>query len=88
MVPCEDSSAGRQRLGHITKQGPGLVRRLIVEAAWQAVCRSPTVRAYFQRVMHGDPERKKIAIVATGHYLPRCMQAMLRKTTTWKERVA
>jgi transposase len=30
LVPCEDSSAGRQRLGHITKQGPSLMRQLLV----------------------------------------------------------
>jgi transposase len=88
MVPCEDSSAGRQRLGHITKQGPGLVRRLITEAAWQAVRRSPAVRAHCERITHGDPERKKIAIVATGHYLLRCMHAMLRDHSVWKEKTA
>jgi len=85
MVPCEDSSAGTQRLGHITKQGPGLVRRLIVEAAWQARRRSPTVRTYFERMTHGDPKRRKVAIVATGHYLLRCMQAMLRDSQPWRE---
>jgi transposase len=85
MVPCEDSSAGKQRLGHITKQGPALVRKLAVEAAWQAVRRSPKARAYFERVTQGDPDRKKIAIVATGHYLLRCMCAMLRDLRPWKE---
>lgn len=88
MVPCEDSSAGFQRLGHITREGPGLVRRLIVEAAWQAVKRSPSVHAYFERITHGDPSRRKIAIVATGHYLLRCMHAMLRETSPWREREA
>ena len=29
--------------------------------------RSPTVRAYYERVRRGDPERNKIAIVATAH---------------------
>jgi transposase len=33
MIPCEDSSAGHQRLGHITKQGSSLLRFLLVEAA-------------------------------------------------------
>jgi transposase len=33
LIPCEDSSADRQRLGHITKQGSSLLRFLLVEAA-------------------------------------------------------
>ena len=33
MVPSEDSSGGRQRLGHISKQGNSLLRFLLVEAA-------------------------------------------------------
>ena len=36
-VPCENSSAGRQRLGHISKQGNKLLRFLLVEAAQVAV---------------------------------------------------
>jgi transposase len=38
LLPSEDSSAGRQRLGHISKQGNALLRFLLVEAA-QAVVR-------------------------------------------------
>jgi transposase len=38
LIPEEDSSAGHQRLGHITKQGSSLLRFLLVEAA-QATAR-------------------------------------------------
>ena len=41
LAPCEDSSADRQRLGHISKQGNALLRFLLVEAA-QAVVRFDT----------------------------------------------
>lgn len=37
LIPSEDSSAGRQRLGHISKQGNSLLRFLLVEAAQAAV---------------------------------------------------
>ena len=37
LIPCEDSSAGRQRLGHLSKQGNPLMRFLLVEAAQAAV---------------------------------------------------
>lgn len=56
-----------------------------MEAAWQGVYRSPTIRAYFERVQHGRPERHKIALVATAHYLLRCMHAMLVRNQPWHE---
>jgi transposase len=77
LVPCQDQSGDKNRLGHITREGPSVVRRLVAEAAWQAVRRSPAVRAYFERAQRGDPQRKKIALVATAHYLVRVMWALL-----------
>ena len=78
LVPCQDASAGRERLGHITRDGPGTVRKLLCEAAWQGVRRNPTLRAYFERVSGGKPDRRKLALVATAHKLTRVMAAMLR----------
>jgi hypothetical protein len=37
--------------------GPAVVRHLVAEPTWQAVRRSPTVRAYFERVRRDDPQR-------------------------------
>ena len=85
LIPCQDSSAGLNRLGHITKQGPPTARKYLVEATWQAIRRSPTVRAYFMRIWGEKQDRKKIALVATSHYLLRCMWAMLRRGEGWHE---
>jgi transposase len=85
LVPRQDQSGDRNRLGHITREGAPVVRQLVAEAAWQAQRRSPTVRAYFERVQRGDPQRKKIALVATAHYLVRVMWAMLKRGTFWEE---
>jgi len=60
-------------------------RKYLVEAAWQGVYRSPTIRAYFERIHHGRPERRKIALVATAHYLLRSMHAMLVRNQPWHE---
>jgi transposase len=87
LVPSQDQSGDRNRLGHITREGPAVVRQLVAEATWQAVRRSPTVLAYFERVRRGDPQRKKIALVATAHYLVRVMWALLKQGTTWEEGV-
>jgi transposase len=85
LTPCQDQSGERNRLGHITREGPPVVRQLVAEAAWQALRRSPTVRAYFERTQRDDPQRKKIALVATAHYLVRVMWAMLKRGTLWQE---
>jgi len=85
LVPCLDQSAGAARYGHITKEGPPVVRRLLVEAAHQGARRSARIRAYFERIRGDDPGRKKIAIVATAHYLVRVMAAMLRTGEVWRD---
>lgn len=85
LVPSQDQSGDVNRLGHITREGPATVRQLLTEAAWQAVRRSPTVRAYFERIHRGDKERRKIALTATAHYLARVMWAMLQNGTLWRE---
>jgi transposase len=87
-VPRQDQSGDKNQLGHITREGAPVVRRLLAEAAWQARRRSPTVRAYFDRVQRDDPQRKKIAVVATAHYLVRVMWAMLKRGTFWEEKAA
>jgi transposase len=88
LVPCQDHSGDKNRLRHITREGPSVVRGLVAEAAWQAVRRSPTVRAYLERAQRGDPQRKKIAVVATAHYLVRVMWALLKRGSVWQEGVA
>jgi transposase len=88
LVPCQDQSAGKNRLGHITRQGPATVRKLLTEASWQGIRRSPEIRAYFERIRQGNPERKKIALVATAHHLLRVMLAMLRTGEVWRASAA
>jgi transposase len=88
LVPRQDQSGPTNRLGHITGDGPATMRKLLAEAAWQGVRRSPVIKAYFERMMHGDPQRKKIALVATAHYLARVMLAMLNSGEIWREQRA
>ena len=64
MIPTEDSSAGKQRLGHISKQGNSLLRYLLVEAAQAATRINPHWR---RRYLHLAMRRhKSIAKVAIG----------------------
>jgi transposase len=67
LIPAEDSSAGRQRLGHISKQGNALLRFLLVEAAQAAVrWDSDWRRRYVHLAMR---RQKSIAKVAMGRRL-------------------
>lgn len=78
LVPCQDASADKNRLGHITRDGPPVMRKLICEAAWTAIKKCPAFKAFFDRIQGAKSERKKIALVATMHRMVRVMGAMLR----------
>jgi transposase len=63
LIPCEDSSAGRQRLGHISKQGNSLLRFLLVEAAHAAVrFDADWKRRYIQLSMRRESRIAKVAM--------------------------
>jgi transposase len=48
--PSEHSSGGRQRLGHISKQGNEMLRWLLVEAGQSAAQFDPEVRRKYLRL--------------------------------------
>jgi len=77
LVPLEDSSGNRRRLGHITKQGSSMLRFLLVEAA-QVTARSiPQWRSkYFHLMMRRG---RKIAKVAMARRLAIRLYWMWRK---------
>jgi transposase len=87
LVPCQDASAQVNRLGHITREGPPTVRKLLTEAAWQGIRRSPTLRAFYERIRQGKKERSKIALVACAHHLVGVMLSMLKSGEVWRETV-
>jgi len=63
LIPCEDSSGGRQRLGHISKQGSSLLRFLLVEAAQQAVrFDADWKRQYLHLAMRREKRIAKVAM--------------------------
>jgi len=88
LVPCQDASASKNRLGHITKEGPATVRKLLTEAAWQGTMRSPRIQAHFAQICQGKSERRKIALVATARWLSTVMLAMLKSGECWRPETA
>jgi transposase len=83
LVPLEESSGNRRRLGHITKQGNTLLRFLLVEAA-QVTARSiPEWRSkYFHLAMRRG---RKIAKVAMARRLAVQMYWMMRKEWDYEQ---
>jgi transposase len=51
LVPLEESSGNRRRLGHITKQGSSIVRFLLAEAAQVTVRKLPEWRSKYVHLM-------------------------------------
>jgi transposase len=72
LVPLEDSSGKRRRLGHITKQGSSILRFLLVEAAQVTVRSLPEWRSkYFHLAMRRGRKIAKVAMarrLAIGLY--------------------
>jgi transposase len=67
LIPCEDSSADHQRLGHISKQGNTLLRFLLVEATQGAIQSDPELRRQFLHL--GMRRQRSIAKVAMARKL-------------------
>lgn len=85
LVPCQDASGERDRLGHVTREGPPTVRKLLCEAAWQGVRRSGRMKAWFERISGGEPGRRKIAVVAVARKLSVVLLAMMKAGEAWRE---
>jgi transposase len=52
LIPSEESSGGKQRLGHISKQGNPLMRFLLVEAGHSAVRKDGELARCYSRLKH------------------------------------
>jgi transposase len=77
LVPLEESSGDRRRLGHITKQGNSLMRFLLVEAAQVTVRSDQEWRSkYFHLAMRRG---RKIAKVAMARKLAVRLYWMMRQ---------
>jgi transposase len=83
LVPLEDSSGKRRRLGHITKQGSSMLRFLLVQAAHVATRSLPEWRnQYFRLMMRRG---RKIAKVALARKLAVRLYWMWRKQWDYQQ---
>ena len=64
LVPASDESGDQpDRKGHITRQGPSRVRRMLCQATWARVRHAGPTQEAYQRLVEKNPKRKKIAVV-------------------------
>ena len=59
-----ESGEADDRKGHITRQGPGRVRKVLCQAAWAAIRTDPQTRKVWKRIKRGSSRRGKKAVVA------------------------
>ena len=83
LIPREESSGGRQKLGAITKQGNRMLRSLLVEAAQVAVRYDPGYRKEYAHRCHQKP--KGVAKVAAARKLAVRLYWMLRTNVAYPE---
>jgi len=85
LIPSEHSSGGKQRLGHISKQGNAFLRGLLVEAAQSAVRYEPRLRREYLRL--AQRKGRAIAKVAMARKLAVRLYWMLRDGKEYAQRV-
>lgn len=83
LIPREESSGRRQKLGAITKQGNRMLRALLVEAAQIAVQHDPQFRRQYLHRCHQKP--KAVAKVAAARKLAVRLYWMLRTQKPYPE---
>lgn len=65
LCPSSHESGNKQdRKGHITRQGPSRLRKLLCQAAWASLRCDADASAYYQHVRGGNQQRTKKALVA------------------------
>lgn len=81
LVPRLYESSNTKRLGPITKQGSRIMRRILIQAAWVAIRKSPELRHKYTSIMRR--RGKSIAIVAIARKLVEICFCILRDKTSF-----
>jgi transposase len=59
-----ESGEQNDRKGHISRQGPPRLRKMLCQASWSRVCHDVSDQRIYQQLVSRNPKKKKIAIVA------------------------
>jgi transposase len=82
-----ESGQQSDRKGHISRQGPSRLRKVLCQASWVHVRHDPHSREAYQRLVAKNPKKKKIALVAVMRRLAvrlwhRMREVELKQDTT------
>ena len=83
LIPSEHSSGGRQRLGHISKQGSPFLRFLLVEAGQSAARYDSSLGRFYRRL--AMRKHRGLAKVAVARKLATRLYLMLREDWTYAQ---
>ncbi len=82
-VPRQFQSGEDDRRGRITKRGPAVLCKLLVQCAWAMLRYNRWARAVFERLSRGKARRKQAVVALARRVLVRCW-AMLRDGQPWR----
>jgi transposase len=60
-----ETGDANDRKGHVTRQGPSRVRKVLCQATWARIRNEGPERDAYQRIVEKNPKKKKIAVVAS-----------------------
>jgi transposase len=83
LVPRQYQSGEDDRRGRISKRGPAVLRKLLVQCAWAMLRYNPWARAVFDRLSRGKARKKQAVVALARKILVRCW-AMLRDGAPWR----
>lgn len=83
LIPSEHSSGGRQRMGHISKQGSSFLRFLLVEAGQSAARYDGELGRFYRRL--AVRKHRGLAKVAVARKLATRLYLMLREDWTYAQ---
>jgi transposase len=84
LVPRQYQSGDSDRRGRITRRGPALLRKLLVECAWVMLRYNRWAQVVYLRLCHGKARKKQAIVALARKLLVRCW-AMLRDKARWRD---
>ena len=84
LTPSEYSSGEHKRQGHISRQGRSVLRKTLIQAAWKAIYKDPSLQISFERMARNAG--KKRAITGIARRLVGQMRSCLRSNELYRFR--
>jgi len=84
LTPSEHSSGEHKRLGHISRQGRSILRKTLIQAAWVAIYKDPSLMMIFERTLR--TAGKKRAIVGVARRLVGQIRSCLKSNKPYRFR--